>query len=157
MGRSTLSGPTKTIEAAPDYTLRTGEALALRAGFDAYEIVAHERPAIVFVLGGESALALTWTYQRDTRLPIAAQPIARDWLRVRELLAFTEALGDTSLVPAIAELADHPSHFVRWAAGAAAARLDTAGAPALLRTLARDPHPQVRLAAQHTLARSAAR
>jgi hypothetical protein len=148
---------TKTIEAAPDYPLRPGEALALRAGFDAYEIIAQDRPVAIFLLGGASALPLAWTYRRDTRLPVAAQPVARDWLRVRELLAFTDALGDASLVPAIAELAGHPSHFVRWAAGAAAARLQPAGAPARLRTLARDPHPQVRLAAQHALARSAAR
>jgi hypothetical protein len=147
----------KAIEAMPDVTLRAGEAVALRAGFDAYEIVAHDRAAIVFVLGGESALPLAWTYRRDTRLPVAAQPVAREWLRVRELLAFSDALNEASLVPAIAELAEHPSHFVRWAAGAAAARLAPEASATMLRALAADAHPQVRAAAQHLLAQQAAR
>jgi hypothetical protein len=143
----------KTIEAAPDVMLGPRDALALRAGFDAYDIVAHDRAAIVFVLGGESALPLAWSYRRDTRRPVAAQPVAREWLRLRELLAFSDALGDASLVPAIAGLANHPSHFVRWAAGASAARLDREAAAPILRVLADDGHPQVRAAAQHMLAR----
>ena len=146
----------KAIEAMPDVTLCAGEALALRAGFDAYEIAAPERAAIVFVLGGESALQLAWSYRRDTRLPVAAQPVAREWLRVRELLAFSTALNDASLVPAITELAHHPSHFVRWAAGASAARLAPEAAATMLHALAVDAHPQVRAAAQHLLAQRAA-
>jgi hypothetical protein len=145
----------KAIEAMPDVTLRAGEALALRAGFDAYEIVAPDRAAIMFVLGGESALPLAWSYRRDTRLPVAAQPVAREWLRVRELLAFSTALNDASLVPAITELAHHPSHFVRWAAGAAAARLAPEASATMLHALAADAHPQVRAAAQQLLAQRA--
>jgi hypothetical protein len=145
----------KTIETMPDVTLRAGEALALRAGFDAYEIVAPERAAIVFVLGAETALPLAWSYRRDTRRPLAAQPVAREWLRVRELLAFSTALDDASLLPAITELAHHPSHFVRWAAGASAARLAPEASAAMLHGLAADAHPQVRAAAQHLLAQQA--
>jgi hypothetical protein len=147
----------KAIEPLPDVMLRPGEALALRAGFDAYDIVAPDRAAIVFVLGGESALPLAWTYRRATRLPVAAQPVAREWLRVRELLAFSVALNDASLVPAIVELAGHPSHFVRWAAGASAARLAPEASASMLHALVVDAHPQVRAAAQHLLAQQAPR
>jgi hypothetical protein len=147
----------KTIEAAPDVTLGSGDVLALRAGFDAYDIVAHDRAAVLFVLGGQSALPLAWTYRRHTRLPVAAQPVDRAWLRIRQLLAFSDALADASLVPAIAALADHPSHFVRWAAGVSTARLAPTAAAPFLRGLAGDPHPHVRAAAQHLLSERGAR
>ena len=147
----------RTIVPAADVRLDAGDVIALRAGFDAYDLNADDRGTIVFVIGGAHELALAWTHRRNGGRALAASPVARSWLRLRELLTFSEALADASLVPAIAQLGEHPSHFVRWAAATSALRLAPDASLARLRALADDAHPQVRAAAEATLARNAAR
>ena len=147
----------RTIVPAADVRLDPGDLVALRAAFDAYDLEADDRAATVFVIGGAHEVALAWTHRRRGGRPLAASPVARSWLRLRELLTFADALGDATLVPAIAQLGEHPSHFVRWAAATSALRLAPDASLARLRTLTDDAHPQVRAAARETLARTAAR
>ena len=142
----------KTIEAAGAVALFPGKSISLRAGYDAYEIAPTDRAAAVVTLAGTHAVPLTWLYRRDTRRAISVEPVARDWLRIQELLAFADAIGDASLAPALASLAVHPSHFVRWAAAKSALRVAPARADATLRALADDRHPQLRAAARLLLA-----
>lgn len=147
----------KTIEVRGEVTLGSGEAMALRAGYDAYEIAAGERSAVVVTVAAAHAVSLTWMYRRDTGRPVRVEPVARDWLRVQELLTFADALEDPSLVPAIAQLAEHPSHFVRWAAAKSTLRLAPEAANETLRSLANDPHAHVRSAARQLLGEHAVR
>lgn len=63
------------------------------------------------------------------------------------------ALGDPAAVPHLVELAEHPSHFVRWAAIQAVGRLDRARAVELLRRSLEDAHPHVRSMAAKVLAK----
>ena len=149
--------PAVRIVAEPEQVLAPGEARTLRAATDAYEIVAAGRPAVALTAAGPPVAALAWHYERTTLRPVRAEPARKDWLLARELLAFAEMLGDASLLPAMAELAEHPSHFVRWAAAKAAYRIAPDASLAALRGLASDPHPQLRGAARRLLAQAAPR
>jgi hypothetical protein len=148
--------PAVRIAADGDVPLAPGEARAFHAGTQAYDIVPQAGAAVALTAAGSRSAALAWHYDRATRRPVRAEPAHKEWLLLRELLAFAEMLGDAALLPAIAEVADHPSHFVRWAAAKAAYRIEPDASLAALRALADDPHPQLRGAALRLLARSAA-
>ena len=146
--------PTVQLEPLADVRLEPGGALALRAGTDAYDIVADERPAVALTAAGPPLVALAWHYDRASLRPLRAEPARKEWLLLRELVAFAEMLGDASLVPALANLAGHPSHFVRWAAAKTAHRIAPDAGRAALQELRADAHPQVRTAAQRLLAQA---
>jgi hypothetical protein len=141
----------RTIEPPSVTVLRPREVAELRAGYDAYEIATADRAAVAFVIGGAHELPLAWTYRRDTRRATSVQPVARDWLRTREVITFAGALCDASLAPAAVQLAEHPSHFVRWAAAKCAVQLAPDRAAATLSAFAGDPHPHVRAAVRQLL------
>ncbi len=148
--------PAVRIVPEAEAVLAPGDARTLRAATHAYEIVPAERAAVALTAAGPPVAALAWHYERTTLRPVRAEPARKEWLLVRELLAFAEMLADASLVPAMAELAEHPSHFVRWAAAKAAYRIAPDAGLAALRALAGDGHPQLRGAARRLLARTVA-
>ena len=61
-------------------------------------------------------------------------------------------MGDASSAGVIADLMEHPAHFVRWTAVRAAIELDEGVGLALLERASRDEHPHVRNAAARALA-----
>jgi hypothetical protein len=75
-------------------------------------------------------------------------PAGRASLRLLEVIAFADAVGNAALLPALRGIARHPSHFVRWAAAKTALRLAPHDRDETLRALAADKHPQVRAAGE---------
>lgn len=148
--------PTRTLRCEGEITLAPGDAIGLRAGYDAYDVLAHERPAIVLALAGPVAIPLSWQHRRNDGRPMRAVPAGRASLRLLELIAFADAIGDSTLLQALRDVARHPSHFVRWAAAKTALHIAPDQDEDTLRALAADEHPQVRAAAEQ-LRRSSVR
>jgi hypothetical protein len=143
--------PAARLERAVDVRLEPGEAMALHAGTDAYHVVAADRPAVALTAAGPPAVPLAWHYDLATLRPVQAKPARKEWLLLRELITFAGMIGDRSLLPALADLTVHPSHFIRWAAAKTAHGISPEDGRAILRTLSDDPHPQVRSTARQLL------
>jgi hypothetical protein len=115
--------PRKMVEACDDETVEPGAAIVAYAAYDAVEFAGGDRHGAALTIAGAHRVPLAWLYRRDSRRAFGIDPGARDWLLVREFVAFAGALGDASSAAALAALAEHPSHFVRWAAAHALHRL----------------------------------
>ena len=155
--RNDVFDPALRATAMPAVVLAPGEAVAFRAGTDAYEVSAEAGvAAVALTAAGAHAVPLAWQCDRATGRPLRAEPARTEWLLIRELLTFAEMIGDASLAPALDEVADHPSHFIRWAAGKAATRVAPDGGRAAMLRLAGDEHPQIRAAARGRVVAEAA-
>jgi hypothetical protein len=140
--------PSRTLRREEEITLAPGEAIGLRAGYEAYHVLALARPAIVLSLAGPVAIPLAWQHRCDDGRPIRAVPAGNASLRLMELIAFADSIGDATLLAALRAVSAHPSHFVRWAAAKTALRIAPDQREDTLRALAADAHPQVRAAAE---------
>lgn len=143
--------PTKKLETLGDTALEPGEAIALRAAVDAYDIVAQDAAAIALIAASPYMVDLEWHYERATLRPKRLEPVRNSWLRLRELLRFGEALGAPDLIGALEALIPHPSHFIRWSAARLAMGLSPERGTEVMRALVDDPHPQLQAAARKTL------
>jgi hypothetical protein len=140
--------PARRLEPPEGATLAPGATVVLRPAIDAIEIVALDRTAVPVFAAGPVVVPLAWWYDCRTLQPVRAKPANKSWLRLRELLAFAEAVPSPSLLPALRALEAHPSHFIRWQSAALALRLDREAGLEAMRALADDPHPQLRAAAR---------
>jgi hypothetical protein len=140
--------PSRTLHHAEDITLAPGEAIGLRAGYDAYDVVPIERTAVILSLAGPVGVPLAWLHRREDGRPVRAVPAGRASLRLLEVITFADSIGNAALLPALRGVATHPSHFVRWAAAKTALRIAPHERDETLRVLAADEHPQVRTAAE---------
>lgn len=160
LSQSTPSGvfdPTLRLLPEADVLLAPGDAVAIAAGTEAYDVVASERTAVAITAAGTPIVLLGWHFNRATMRPARAEPARREWLFLRELLTFAEMIGDASLVPAIAELTEHPLPTLRWAAAKTANRIAPNAGRVALRSLMADEYPQLRDAARRLLASAEAR
>jgi hypothetical protein len=140
--------PARTLARLEDVTLAPGEALALRAGYDAYDVVAQDRPAVALSVAGPVTIPLGWQHRCEDGRPVRAVPAGRALLRLLEVIAFADAIGDEALLPALSGVSEHPSHFARWAAAKTALRVAPKRRDEMLCRLAADAHPQIRRAAE---------
>jgi hypothetical protein len=128
-------------------TLVAGEPVRVRAARDVVRIVPADEPSFVAVLASVPVAVLSWEYDLDSGVPARAVSGSTAASRLEATARLLGELGDPSCVPALAELAHHPHHFVRWAAVRAVAVLDPMRGVELLRRAVEDEHPHVRKAA----------
>ena len=148
--------PRRTIDAPSPLRLLPGDALALTAAADGFELVAEDGPGVALIADGPNMVPLRWHHDRATRKPVRAEPSRTTWLRVRELIRYAALIGEPSSAAALAELTAHPSHFIRWAAARTALKIDRTIGRAAMERLVDDPHPQLRDAARAILAGASA-
>jgi hypothetical protein len=94
----------------------------------------------------------TWHFDRDSLLSVfpSAAHVAQS-----TLVCIAKALGALQApeaLPHLLAIASHKSHFVRWAAIQAIAKVDREAAFGLLEQAAADPHPHVQSMARKVLA-----
>lgn len=94
----------------------------------------------------------TWHFDRENLLsvfPSAAHVSQSTLVCMAKTLG---AMRAPEALPHLHDIASHPSHFVRWAAIQAMAKVDRDAAFALLERAAVDPHPHVQSMARNVLA-----
>jgi hypothetical protein len=101
------------VEACDNETVEPGAAIVAYAAYDEVEFAGGDRHGPALTIAGAHRVPLAWLYRRDSRRAFGIDPGARDWLLVREFVAFADALGDASSAAALAALAEHPAQFVR--------------------------------------------
>jgi hypothetical protein len=144
--------PSAILEARGQLALARGATLRVRAYQDVVDIWVPGTRGLVLELVGKPQGQVVWAYDPSTLR--ALSPIAADKNAAHlEYLAWTLAkIGDSSSVPAIAALTEHPAHFVRWTAVRTVMELDQEQGLTLLERAARDRHPHVSAAARRALA-----
>ncbi len=133
--------------------LRAGDVLSLRPRRDVFDFLPSDGPRYALVFDGPRVHTQQWVYARETLLPATSLAADPHDARLEAAMRLLRVLGHTPGAPAVAALARHGAHFVRWTAVRHASGLDPARGLALLRAAVDDPHPHVRDAARRALAR----
>lgn len=120
-----------------------------------------ERDLIEFVETKEESLLLRFfmpgisrfvrLYSRETLAPVKIVSASSVDSRIAFAAKVLGELGDPNSLTVLRSLAEHPVHFIRWAALEAVSRIDDATTSELLARFLDDPHPHIRNAAQRTL------
>jgi hypothetical protein len=143
--------PDRALAPRGSREVRPGEVLALRARRDVFDIRPLPEPRYLLVFDGPRAFTQQWVYARATLAPVASVAADPHDARLEAGMRLLRVLGHAPGVPAIAALAAHPAHFVRWTAVRYAMALDPDEGFRLLEHAASDPHPHVRNAARRAL------
>ncbi|WAS95128.1 HEAT repeat domain-containing protein [Nannocystis punicea] len=133
-------------------TLRRGEVLRQRAWFDVVELAPASAPAYALVFASAPVDRLRWTYERASLRPHRPTPASLAASHLEYAIGTLVHLEPPDAAEAIAGLATHPAHHVRWSAIRAVSGLDRERGLVLLRGALADPHPHVRNAARRGLA-----
>jgi hypothetical protein len=131
-------------------TFPPGEVYRIRAGIDVSRLLPPQQTVILLFLGSRNVLPLRWEYDDKLRplRAMAATPTASRFEFTARMLA---EFGDRESLEPLGELAEHPDHFVRWAAVRAVMRIDFDAGLHLLHAAGEDRHPHVRRAATRAL------
>ena len=133
-------------------TLSPGEMVNVSAAAEAYTVMPDAPSAAILTLEDARTESLCWRFDAASFKCLGAVSSDITVSRLRETLELASALGVRSIVAPARSLLDHPSHFVRWSALSAVARLSKRDALPMLRRATRDAHPQLRRAAVRLLA-----
>jgi HEAT repeat protein len=100
---------------------------------------------------------LEWTFDRDSLRPWNAMTVRHEGTYLTNLIDVLGAFRNKSSIDVLSYTsAHHPDHFVRWCAVKNIGRIDRQAALAALHARLDDRHPEVRRAAERTLARHTA-
>lgn len=96
---------------------------------------------------------LVWVFRRDTMKASHPMLSRADMSALVMLCKMVASMREKRAAYLVADLAQHPSHAVRWAAIQALGQLDPPLAISHLQTALRDEHPNIRASARRTLER----
>jgi hypothetical protein len=143
--------PAARLEPLGEVVLAPGEVLAVPARVEAVDTSPPGADGLLLELAGRPTGHIVGVYDAESLRAIAPVAADKDAARLEYMAWALAEMGDPSAAGAIAELFEHPAHFVRWTAVRAAGTLDESVGEALLARAADDPHPHVRRAARSAL------
>lgn len=144
---------TVVLSPAGESELGDGEVLELRAWRDVCDPLPAASSSYLIELSSAPVDRVRWTYDRATLVPHTPTPANRASNLIEFAVWALVELGHPDALAALARVAEHPSHHVRWTALRAAVEVDPAAALPLLEAATDDPHPHVRSAARRGLDR----
>jgi hypothetical protein len=133
-------------------TLQPGAVTHIRAGYDVLDFIPEEgATSVVTSFSDTNRIDYSWEYSSDTLSPVRFAPGDSTWSRTDYAIQIISAMSDSSYLPTLEKLAQHPAHFVRWQAICAVVKFDFDAGKRLLEIAREDPHSHVRNAARRTL------
>jgi hypothetical protein len=115
-----------------------------------------ESPTFVMILSGRVRRAIQWVFSRHTLQAVHAVPSNSNDAHIAEMIGALTAMGSATSIATLYTLTTHSSHFIRWSALQALARLNPEAAKASLQRATKDAHPHVRSASEKAIAAMAA-
>ncbi len=115
-----------------------------------------ESPTFVMILSGRVRRAIQWVFSRHTLQAVHAIPSSDNDARMAAIISALAAMRSHTSIATLYGLTTHASHFVRWSALQALARLNPEAAKASLQRATKDTHPHVRSASEKAIATMAA-
>jgi hypothetical protein len=115
-----------------------------------------ESPTFVMILSGRVRRAIQWIFSRHTLQAVHAIPSNPDDANIAEMIGALTAMGSATSIATLYALTAHSSHFIRWSALQALARMNPEAAKASLQRATKDAHPHVRTASEKAIAAMAA-
>ena len=115
-----------------------------------------ESPTFVMILSGRVRRAIQWVFSRHTLQAVHAVPGNSNDAHIAAMIGALTAMGSATSIATLYKLTAHSSHFVRWSALQALARLNPEAAKASLQRATKDAHPHVRSASEKAIAAMAA-
>lgn len=152
IGDSDVLSPGITLEPRGACSLRFGEVLTVQPR-EVIDILPHARARHLLIFDGPRRFTQQWVYDRHSLTPIASVAADPHDARLESGMRLLRVLDHTPGAAAVAGLATHDAHFVRWTAIRYVMGLDPEVGLPLLERATDDPHPHVRAAAQRALSR----
>ena len=115
-----------------------------------------ESPTFVMILSGRVRRAIQWVFSRHTLQAVHAVPSNATDAHIAAMIYALTAMGSPTSISTLYALTTHASHFIRWSALQALARLNPEAAKASLLRATKDAHPHVRSASEKAIAAMAA-
>jgi hypothetical protein len=115
-----------------------------------------ESPTFVVKLSGRVRRAIQWVFSRHTLQAVHTVPGNSSDAHIAEMIGALTAMGSATSIATLYALTTHNSHFIRWSALQALARLNPEAAKASLQRATKDAHPHVRSASEKAIAAMAA-
>jgi hypothetical protein len=144
-----------TLLRTEDRVLRKGDMWMIDGRRELSDLHAHgdDTPLLVSLTGGKLD-QLCWTFDRDTLKAWYATAVDYE---VTSIVTLSELLGrlrdPASLETLERVFEESPFHYARWTAVKSIGRIDRDAGVEFLRRSLSDPHPELRQAAERTLAR----
>ncbi|QAU25095.1 HEAT repeat domain-containing protein [Dyella sp. M7H15-1] len=138
--------PNARLQAGTRRSYKPGDIAIVDGRYDIFD-VRIDRPIVALKLTSGIHQSLQWAFHRESLL--ATQAIAADPID-SELVSMAQALGAMrhhSSTATLTELANHPKHFVRWAAIQALGQINPEVAIEKLKEATSDKHSHIRRAA----------
>ena len=115
-----------------------------------------ESPTFVMILSGRVRRAIQWIFSRHTLQAVHAILSSDNDAHIAAMISALAAMRSNTSIATLYALTTHSSHFIRWSALQALARLNPEAAKASLQRATKDKHPHVRSASEKAIATMAA-
>lgn len=147
------SSENRSIKFLRQEILPEGRILEVDGAVAAVDVLPAETPSLTLKFSTAPKRPLQWAFSRDSlqaTQAIAADPVDSELIVLFGALA---AMGGGASATQLIKMTEHPTHFVRWAAVKALARVSPQTAINMLDRFLSDEHPHIRNAARGTIDR----